>query len=108
MQWWGGSAVLLGNEARVSPSPPAMTTIPTLHLNGTGRTTLRDEYAVAYNALLKAREAFASTTCNGRDFYPQGPDAYYKARDERIAAFAGLEQTIKYVGEVLTGICDQM
>jgi hypothetical protein len=85
-----------------------MTTIPTLHLNGTGRTTLRDEYAEAYDALLKAREAFASTTCNGRDFYPQGPDAYYKARDERIAAFAGLEQTIKYVGEVLMGICDQM
>jgi hypothetical protein len=24
-RWWGGRAVLLGNEARVSPSPPAMT-----------------------------------------------------------------------------------
>ena len=49
-----------------------MTTIPTLHLNGTGKTTLRDEYAAAYDALTKALEAFASTTCNGRDFYPQG------------------------------------
>ena len=45
-----------------------MTTIPTLHLNGTGKTTLRDEYAAAYDALTKALEAFASTTCNGRDF----------------------------------------
>jgi len=33
---------------------------------------------------------------------------YYQARDERNAAFASLEQTIAYVGEVLVGICDQM
>jgi hypothetical protein len=85
-----------------------MATIPTLHLNGTGRTTLRDEYAAAYDALLKARDAFAASTLNGRDFYPQGPDAYYQARDERTTAFASLEQAITYVGEVLAGICDQM
>jgi hypothetical protein len=85
-----------------------MTTIPTLHLNGTGKTTLRDEYAAAYDALTKALEAFASTTCNGRDFYPQGPDAYYQARDERSEAFGHIEAARKYVGEVLMGICDQM
>jgi hypothetical protein len=85
-----------------------MTTIPTLHLNGTGRTTLCDEYAAAYDALLKAREAFASTTCHGRDFYPQGPDAYYQARRERDAAMESLDAAITYVGEMLMGICDQM
>lgn len=85
-----------------------MTTIPTLHLNGTGATNLRDEYAAAYDALTKALEAFASTTCNGRDFYPQGADAYYKARDERAEAFGRLEAVRRYVGEVLMGICDQM
>lgn len=85
-----------------------MTTIPTLHLNGTSKTDLRDEYAAAYDALTKALEAFASTTCNGRDFYPQGPDAYYKARDERSKAFGHIEAARKYVGEVLMGICDQM
>ena len=84
-----------------------MTTIPPIHLNGTGFTSLRDEYAAAYDALKKAREAFASTTCNGRDFYPQGNDAYYKARDERVEAFAGLDQALRYVGDVLMGICDQ-
>jgi hypothetical protein len=85
-----------------------MTTIPTIHLNGTGAITLRDEYAAAYDALTKAREAFASTTCNGRDFYPQGPDAYYQARDERAEAFAALDQAIRYMGDVLMGICDQL
>jgi hypothetical protein len=85
-----------------------MTTIPTLHLNGTGRTTLRDEYAAAYDAMEKARNAFASTTLNGRDYYPQGPDAYYQARRERNAAMESLDAAITYVGEMLMGICDQM
>jgi hypothetical protein len=85
-----------------------MTTIPTIHLNGTGATNLRDEYAAAYDSLTKALEAFASTTCNGRDFYPQGADAYYKARDERAEAFGHLEAVRRYVGEVLMGICNQM
>lgn len=41
-------------------------TVPSIHLNGTGATTLRDEYAAAYEALDKAVEAFVSTTCNAR------------------------------------------
>jgi hypothetical protein len=84
-----------------------MATVPTIHLNGTGFTTLRDEYAAAYDAIGKAVDALASTTCNGRDFYPQGPDAYYKARDERTEAFTKLREAHAYVGEVLMGICDQ-
>ena len=84
-----------------------MTTIPTIHLNGTGFTTLRDEYAAAYDAIGKAIDALAATTMNGRDFYPQGPGAYYQARDERQAALDKLHKAKEYVGEVLTGICDQ-
>jgi hypothetical protein len=83
-------------------------TIPTIHLNGTGYTTLRDEYAAAYDAIGKAVDALVTATCNGRDFYPQGADAYYKARDERAEAFEKLREAQHYVGEVLMGICDQM
>jgi hypothetical protein len=43
----------------------------------------------------------------GRDFYPQGPDAYYQARKERDAAFDQLRAAQQYVGEMLMGICDQ-
>ena len=85
-----------------------MITIPTLHLNGTGATTLRDEYAAAYDSLGKAIEAFASTTCNGRDYYPQGAGAYDQARRERTEAFSRLREAQAYVGQVLMGICDQM
>jgi hypothetical protein len=85
-----------------------MTTIPTLHINGTGATTLRDEYAAAYEAINKAVDALVAATCNGRDYYPQGAEAYYKARDERAEAFDKLRQVRSYVGEMLMGICDQM
>jgi hypothetical protein len=84
-----------------------MTTIPTIHLNGTGFTTLRDEYAAAYDAIDKAIDALVATTANGRDFYLQSAGAYYQHRDERQAALDKLRSAHEYVGEVLAGICDQ-
>lgn len=84
-----------------------MTSIPTIHLNGTGFTTLRDEYAAAYDAINKAIDALAAATMNGRDYYPQPAGAFYKARDERQAALDKLSEAHQYVGEMLEGICDQ-
>jgi hypothetical protein len=84
-----------------------MATIPTVHLNGTGFTDLRDGYAAAYDAIDKAMDALAKAELNGRDFYPQGPDAYYQARKERDAVFVLLRAAHNYVGEMLAGICDQ-
>ncbi len=84
-----------------------MATIPTVHLNGTGFTTLRDGYAAAYDAIDKAMEALGNAELNSRDFYVQQPGAYYQARAERDAAFAKLHEAHDYVGEMLAGICDQ-
>jgi len=84
-----------------------MATTPTIHLNGTSFTDLRDGYAAAYDAIDKAMEALGNAELNGRDFYPQGPDAYYQARKERDAAFDQLRAAQQYVGEMLMGICDQ-
>ena len=42
-------------------------------------------------------EAFASTTCNGRDFYPQGMDIYDQARKERAEAFAALDEALNKI-----------
>ena len=85
----------------------SMATVPTVHLNGTGFTTLRDEYAAAYDAIEKAIDALAAATCNGRDFYTQPDGAFYKARTERDAALEKLRDAHQYVGEMLAGICDQ-
>lgn len=86
----------------------SMATFPTLHLNGTGKTTLRDEYAAAYDAIDKAIDALAAATLNGRDYYPQAEGAYYQARSERDAALDQLRKAHQYAGEMLAGICDQM
>ena len=85
-----------------------MATFPTIHLNGTGKTDLRDEYAAAYDAIDKAIDALAAATLNGRDYYPQAEGAYHQARSERDAAFDQLRQAQQYAGEMLDGIYDQM
>jgi hypothetical protein len=84
-----------------------MATIPTIHLNGTSFTDLRDGYAAAYDAIEEAMEALGKAESNGRDFYPQGPEAFYQHRKERQVAFDNLRSAHKYVEEVLIGICDQ-
>lgn len=60
-----------------------MATLPTLHLNGTGREGLQRDYQAAYKALVAFRDAFAAIEFNARDYYPQGNQAYYQARSER-------------------------
>jgi hypothetical protein len=94
-------------EVKRAATLPIMTTIPTIHLNGTGFTTLRDEYAAAYDAINKAINALANATCNGRDYYPQGEQAFYDAREERQEAFNKLCEVKNYAAEMLAGICDQ-
>jgi hypothetical protein len=84
-----------------------MATVPTIHLNGTGATALKEEYWAAYEAIDAAIEKLSDATLNGRDFYPQGPEAYQQARKERTAAFQKLHEARLYVAEMLAGICDQ-
>ena len=74
-----------------------MTTLPTLHLNGSGEENLYQEYQAALNALHYAREALVHATLHMRDFYPQGDGAYITAREERTAAFQHLEAVESYL-----------
>ena len=73
-----------------------MTTLPTIHINGTGAETLRAEYQALFEALAVAEARLLAATCNGRDFYPQGPDAYYVARFERSEMLAKLREVMDY------------
>lgn len=74
-----------------------MYTLPTIHLNGTGASTLAEEYGTAWRALLSARDALVASTCNARDFYPQGDHAFHDARFERSEALAKLDDVIDYL-----------
>ena len=73
-----------------------MTIIPTIHINGTGAETLRAEYQALSEALAVAEARLLAATPNGRDFYPQGRDAYYSARFERSEMLAKLREVMDY------------
>lgn len=57
--------------------------LPTIHLNGTSRDALLEEYNEAYKKLIEFKEAFRAITLNARDYYVQSNTAFYSARTER-------------------------
>jgi hypothetical protein len=71
-------------------------TLPTIHLNGTGADSLYREYQAVRRAIAAAADALAAATCNQRDFYPQEPGAWERARAERAEAFRLLEHVSQY------------
>ena len=71
-------------------------TLPTIHLNGTGADSLQQEYRAVRKAISAAVDALAAATCNQRDFYPQEPGAWERARAERAEAFRLLQQVSDY------------
>lgn len=73
-----------------------MTTLPTIHLNGTGADNLEREYRAVRQAVATAADALAAATCNARDFYPQDPEAWRRAQAERAEMFELLRQVSDY------------
>jgi hypothetical protein len=83
-------------RARIEYERRSSMTVPTVHLNGTGRESLRQQYQAAYLTLAPAIAALQQTTPHGRDYYPQddgqinGP-AYQAARAEHAERIHRLE-----------------
>ncbi len=73
-----------------------MTTLPTIHINGTEAETLRAEYEALHDAVSRAEAKLLEVTFNGRDFYPQGFEAYLRARLERAEMLAKLHEVMDY------------
>lgn len=65
---------------------------PTVHINGTSQKDLLAQLQTVYRACAVAQQALAAATPNGRDYYPQGPEALrqalaaHQARCQAIAA----------------------
>lgn len=57
--------------------------LPTVHLNGTSRQMLFDDYNDAYKKLIEFRDSFHSIEFNARDYYVQSNTAFSAARAER-------------------------
>ena len=67
-------------------------TLPTLHLNGTTATDLLEGYRRAMDAVQDAQDTVRATAPNGRDYYPQGPDAINAAQEEHASRLAALHR----------------
>lgn len=61
------------------------TKTPTIHLNGTSRAELMEQFQNAHNALYQAMRALEDCAPNGRDYYPQGDSALSVAVAEHVA-----------------------
>jgi len=67
---------------------------PSIHLNGTSHTRLREQYTEAYSALRLAEEALMHTRPHARDYYPQGDQAITAAINEH-------EQRLRLIKKLL-------
>ena len=54
--------------------------MPTVHMNGTSAEGLKAPLVEAYSKISDAIDAVQAAAPNGRDYYPQGPEAYEAAR----------------------------
>ena len=78
--------------------------IPTIHLNGTSPVELRQQYQDAAMAVSAAIDVLAKSAPNGRDYYPQGDDAFAGAQRQHRARMEKLQSVYAELEEVFCGI----
>jgi hypothetical protein len=55
--------------------------LPSIHANGTSPERLFETYQAAHVAVENAISAVREVEFHGRDYYPQGPEAFEEARE---------------------------
>lgn len=73
--------------------------LPTIHLNGTGAKSLRDEYNKVRMAAKATADALVDATCSGLDFYLQGPEAFRQDQADRREMFRLLQLVQDYANQ---------
>ena len=72
--------------------------LPRVHLNGTGRRMLTEDYSKAQDTLHASITDMSAIEFNARDYYVlPDPDAYVKARAKRDEMFAKLREVEEYL-----------
>lgn len=70
---------------------------PTIHLNGTSRESLLEDYCAALSALRYAQEKLCAISPNARDYYVAGDDAFRTALGEHRTR---IEKAVSLISEV--------
>jgi len=82
---------------------------PTIHGNGTSGEALLTQQTDAVSALYDALEAMTAAAPNGRDYYPQGPEAFRLAAAEHAARIAKVRAVLaeyEAAAEVIADLID--
>jgi hypothetical protein len=85
-------------------NPPL--TLPTVHMNGTGKQMLLDGYEAAHNKLRELTKSLGQIEFNARDYYPQEVGAWDKALSERQAIYQTLATVEEYLMKHMIHIQD--
>ena len=81
---------------------------PTIHMNGSNPETLLEGLTEAYRAVDAAMRALDEAAPNGRDYYPQGPDAVQEATREHQLRAAKLRSVREELQELVVSVQDQI
>ncbi len=82
-------------------------TIPTIHLNGTSKDDLLEQWMGYASALRAAREALTKAQPNGRDYYVQSSDALREALNEHSDRARKIDSLIEEAEAMMEKIADQ-
>jgi hypothetical protein len=80
--------------------------LPSVHLNGTGRTMLLDGYKEAYEKLQEFKDSFHTIEFNARDYYVQSPTAFSEARTQRDSQLNAVRRLMEYLEAHLTHLAE--
>jgi hypothetical protein len=86
----------------------AITTPPTINLNGSDPKELLKSLKEAYRAIRKVQESFQATAPHGRDYQTAEPGAFQKARSEWGAHQDALRASADYLIDVAEQVQDQI
>jgi hypothetical protein len=77
---------------------------PTIHLNGTSKAALLEDWEKAHEALTLGLRLLCQAAPNGRDYYPQGPEAIHKAQIEHCDRVQKIRNVLKDLEELSESI----
>ena len=78
--------------------------IPTIHLNGTSRQELLEQLIEATMAVDVAIQRLSRACPNGRDYYPQGPNAIQEALKQHNSRMHNLTAVVAELREIAEAI----
>lgn len=69
--------------------------LPILHLNGSGRDNLRDQFKTLYRAARDLENLMCQNGPHARDYFPLGDGAFLAAREQHVQRLQAIQQLVE-------------